>query len=290
MNSSITVAAVSARNLVGHPDKTIAHYDSWISRIQKINPNTEVFLFPELGLTGFWNNIEILDLAEEVPGTATEQLSRVAKDRNVAICAGIAERENDRYYITQIMIGPEGFLGKYQKVTLNLKMMGRFFSCGSSFPVFDYKGFRFGINICKDNGFGMNAKFISDQHADVLLAPSTSGNGTAKKWTDQQLPRSQRHAKKCGMTIVACNHSGDKVLPDGSCQAYPGGFFAIDPGGEVIERSQQVSCNDEEYVLVEINKDGITPTEIVKPNDSDVETHFKQLTADGHRIIHQART
>ena len=143
------IAAVSATNIVGDKESTIMNYEKWIIAIQGQYPEVNLILFPELGIPGFWVNEEVLSYAESIPGSSINRLCDLAKTYHVNLAVGIAEKDNNKFYITHVFVTPEGLLGKYRKVTLNLKMMGRFFSCGDQFPVFETEGVKIGINICK---------------------------------------------------------------------------------------------------------------------------------------------
>jgi predicted amidohydrolase len=59
-------------------------------------------------------------LAEEVPsGPATRRMERLAKDLDCYLSFGLSEKAGDRFYITQVFVGPHGFCYRYRKTWLH---------------------------------------------------------------------------------------------------------------------------------------------------------------------------
>lgn len=61
-----------------------------------------------------------LDLfAEAVPdGPSTQQMLALAKELDVCLAFGLSERDGERYYITQVFVGPQGLIHRYRKTWL----------------------------------------------------------------------------------------------------------------------------------------------------------------------------
>lgn len=59
------------------------------------------------------------ELAEVVPGgRSTQRMAALAAELNCFISFGLSEVEDERYYITQAFVGPEGFVYRYRKTWL----------------------------------------------------------------------------------------------------------------------------------------------------------------------------
>jgi predicted amidohydrolase len=59
-------------------------------------------------------------LAESVPGgRSTARFERLAKELGCFISFGLSEKDKDRFYITQVFVGPEGFIYRYRKTWLH---------------------------------------------------------------------------------------------------------------------------------------------------------------------------
>ena len=58
----------------------------------------------------------VKELAEQVPeGPSTRRLMKLAQRLKCYLSFGLAETRDRRYYITQVFVGPEGFLYRYRK-------------------------------------------------------------------------------------------------------------------------------------------------------------------------------
>jgi predicted amidohydrolase len=78
----------------------------------------DLMVLPELFSTGyhFLNQKEALGLSESIPeGPTTQTLIRICNKNQTSIIAGIAERYGNRSYNSAVIIGPNGYLGKYRK-------------------------------------------------------------------------------------------------------------------------------------------------------------------------------
>ena len=81
----------------------------------------DLMILPELFSTGyhFLNQKEALKLSEPIPeGPTTQTLTRICDKNQISIIAGIAERDENRSYNSAVVIGPNGYLGKYRKIHL----------------------------------------------------------------------------------------------------------------------------------------------------------------------------
>src|SRR2546430_986977 len=79
-----------------------------------------LIVLPELANTGyaFATREEAYAHAEPVPdGPTTRAWLAVARDRGVHLVAGLAECDGDgvRLFDTAVLLGPDGFIGKYRK-------------------------------------------------------------------------------------------------------------------------------------------------------------------------------
>ena len=59
------------------------------------------------------------ELAEAVPdGRSTRFIIQLAKEQNVYVSFGLSEKDGERFYISQVFVGPAGFLYRYRKTWL----------------------------------------------------------------------------------------------------------------------------------------------------------------------------
>ena len=83
--------------------------------------DAEIIVLPELFNTGYLitSKKEAFDLSEPLPGgKTTEELSAIARKKNVHIVAGLIERHAEDLFNSAVVISPSGYLGKYRKIHL----------------------------------------------------------------------------------------------------------------------------------------------------------------------------
>ena len=57
------------------------------------------------------------ELAEPVPdGPSVTRLVQIANRHRLVVCAGLSETERDIVYNAQVLVGPDGYIGKQRKL------------------------------------------------------------------------------------------------------------------------------------------------------------------------------
>src|SRR5262249_19196006 len=88
------------------------------SIVEAARQRADLVVLPET-LTYYGLGRSYVDVAEPVPGPATDYFGALAKQHNLYIVAGLLERERHLVYNVALLLGPDGkVLGKYRKVTL----------------------------------------------------------------------------------------------------------------------------------------------------------------------------
>lgn len=133
-----------------------------------------LIVLPELASTGysFDTREEAYAHAELVPdGPTCQAWTAAALKHDAYIVAGIAEIDGVRLYDTAVLIGPEGYIGRYRKTHLwNREKL--IFTAGDEYPVFDTRIGRIGLLICWDIWFPEVARILAAQGADVICSPN----------------------------------------------------------------------------------------------------------------------
>ena len=132
-------------------------------------------VLPELCNTGyaFQSRAEACDLAENVPeGESSSAWLDTARDREIYIVAGIAEKEGSKLFNSAVFFGPKGHIGTFRKVHLwgdeNL-----YFEPGDlGFPVFSTPFGRVGLMICYDQWFPEAYRTCALRGADIVCVPT----------------------------------------------------------------------------------------------------------------------
>jgi predicted amidohydrolase len=170
--SDIKCAAVQFDMQVGIDNKdknlalTLRHIDEAAAR------GARLIVLPELASTGysFDTRAEAYEHAEPVPDGPTCRAWIDAAQRHQAyIVAGIAELDGVHLYDTAVLIGPDGYIGRYRKTHLwNREKL--IFTPGDAYPVFETRIGRIGLLICWDIWFPEVARILAVQGADIICS------------------------------------------------------------------------------------------------------------------------
>jgi N-carbamoylputrescine amidase len=202
----------------------------------------------------------LFDLAEAIPGPATETLAKIAKKNKVAIVASLFERRAAGiYHNTCAVIDADGtFLGKYRKMHIPddpLYYEKFYFTPGDlGFPNFDTRYGRIGVQICWDQWYPEGSRAIALQGAQVIFYPTSIGWHPAEKkefgaaQLDAWRTIQRSHAIANGVYVAVVNRVGFEGNPKAGDTGleFWGNSFAADPFGEVVAEAS----NDKEEILV----------------------------------------
>jgi predicted amidohydrolase len=173
---------------LGEPDRVLNDIDGWCGKAAA--EGIELVLFPELVIHGHCTP-NTWELAEPVPdGPSVRRLEDIARRRGLVLCAGLSEKERDIVFNTQVLVGPQGYIGKQRKLHLSRDEVF-YYKGGREMPVFDIGPCRLGIIICYDNQFPEVARVLALRGAEVLLMPHA---GRFKLWNDT--PESEAAARR----------------------------------------------------------------------------------------------
>ena len=274
---SVRVAAVSMNSELGKPFQVFDAIAAWCGRAKA--EGAELVLFPELIVPGHCTPTT-WEIAEPVPeGPSVRTLVSLAQQHGLLLSAGLAEKERDIVYNTQVVVGPEGYVGKQRKIHLSRDEV-LYYKGGKDLPVFDLGKCRVGIVICYDNMFPEVARVLALRGAEILLMPHAA---RLKMWDDT--PQSEAAARHYsfeylkGYALRARENACFGVLADqagraGYVDLYPpkhpnqphhaGTAIFFGPDGEVIAHAQTERVRDE-MVVVTLDAAGLA-NERSQPN------------------------
>lgn len=129
----------------------------------------DVVLLPELFTSGYSFSLDIAEVAQTVPGPATDFLSQVASKHNVYVYGSLVERDGQRFHNCGVFISPDkGYTAKYRKAHL-FGDEKRIFGPGEGVTVVETRVGRLGLSICYDLCFPEFIRGIVLAGAEVLL-------------------------------------------------------------------------------------------------------------------------
>ncbi|MEE9372976.1 MAG: nitrilase family protein [Saprospiraceae bacterium] len=138
----------------------------------------DVISFHEMSITAYTftkelSCEEIIDLAEEVPnGESIKQLIKISRENNIAILAGLVEKENKEIFNTYVCVHQGEVIAKFRKLH---PFISKFMVAGSNYEVFDLMGWKCGILICYDNNIIENVRATTLMGANLIFAPHVTG-------------------------------------------------------------------------------------------------------------------
>jgi N-carbamoylputrescine amidase len=231
----------------------------------------QVVCLPELFQTQYFCQREdaaLFDLAEPIPGPATEQLSQAARKHRVVLIASLFEkRAPGVYHNTAAIFDTDGKLrGIYRKMHIPddpLYYEKFYFTPGDlGFRAMDTSVGRLGTLVCWDQWYPEGARLTALQGATVLFYPTAIGWHPAEK---AQLGAAQHdawrtiqraHAIANGVYVAVINRVGFETgnvrgnSATGAGLEFWGGSFLCDPFGRVLA---EASHDKEEILTGEID-------------------------------------
>jgi len=179
MPKEVTVALAQISSRVGDKEHNIKEMEKKIKQAKR--KGAHLVTFPELALTGYVVRDLAYELAEPVPiGPSIRQITDFAKRENVHVIFGLIEKSAKAGAIlhnTAVLIGPKGFIGKYQKMHLPTHSVfeeKRYFRQGYQTPVYETSIGKLGMIICYDIYFPEITRLMRLRGAQLIVCISAS--------------------------------------------------------------------------------------------------------------------
>jgi N-carbamoylputrescine amidase len=249
----MVVAAVSPKSYINQKDRIISNMEKWI--IQAKQKRTDLILFPELNITGYFPNDIVTDIAEKVPGPSSDKVIKLAEKYEIVICYGLVEKDDGKFYCTQVLTGENGIIGKQRKIHVPAHEQ-RYWTFGDRIDVFDIGKAKVGISICRDSFFGEMTRTLYFKGAELILMPFAYYNFPRKDYLRKSIHGMSiiKASWTNGTFNVVCNHAEyrepSEWEPKG--RKYPGWAGVIDPWGDVVNFISK-DGNSEEIVIEELD-------------------------------------
>jgi len=205
----------------------------------------KLIVFPEQSLQGYLHNLAVFKNetmeyqhknAEPVPGgESVQQIIKKAKETDMYIVFGMTECDPsegpDVLYNTDVLVGPEGFIGKYRKVHQPLDEL-HVYRPGDGWEVYDIGFAKVGMLICYDKAFPESTRELALQGAEILImptawplsAPDADPKTDYSAYLADIFERTRAAENQCW--FISSNHvgrSGDHVFFGNSRIIYPNG-------------------------------------------------------------------
>ena len=239
----IRIAAIVSNAEVGNTVKNLKQMADWVRKAAE--KKASIVCFPEMAITGYHVRKEITEVAEPVPGPATDYLLNLAKDKEITILAGLPEKDSSGHiYASHVVITPKGIKGVYRKIHLGPSEK-TLFTAGDSIHVFEINNFKFGIQLCYDAHFPELSTAMALKGADLIFIPHASPQTISKEKIKSWMRHLPARAYDNGIFVIANNLCGK----NGQGLTFPGVCVVLSPAGEIIH---SYAGADEKMIIADL--------------------------------------
>ncbi|MCJ7431422.1 carbon-nitrogen hydrolase family protein [Candidatus Bathyarchaeota archaeon] len=239
----------------------------------------ELIVFPELSLTGYVVRDEIYELAEPIPGPATEAVEKIAQKTKTYIVFGmpeLSEKAQATIHNTAVLVGPEGLIGKYQKMYLPTHSVfeeKRYFRPGYQAAAFDTKLGKIGLIICYDIFFPEVSRLTRLEGAQLIVCISASP--AIRRMFFETLTVARALENTAFLAYV--NLVG---IEDGL--QFCGGSKLVGPNGRILAKAKY---DKEDMIMGTVNYADIRPVEAFVPTLRDLRPElFDKLKENAEKL------
>jgi len=242
-----------------------------------VSKGAELIVLQELHLGPYFCQTEkpaYFDLAEPIPGPATEAFGALAMEFSVVIVACVFERRAaGLYHNTAVVLEKDGSIaGKYRKMHIpdDPGYYEKYYFTPGDLgfrPIVSSVG-RLGVLVCWDQWYPEAARLMALSGAELLLYPTAIGwvpgesEAERRLMLDAWMTIQRSHAIANGLPVICANRVGFEPAPEsaGSGQIFWGNSFIIGPQGEFMARAGH---DTDEVLTAQID---MARTEVVRHN------------------------
>jgi predicted amidohydrolase len=205
----------------------------------------ELLLFSELFMSPFFPNRLERDFDRwflEADGEVMRTLCGYAREHRIAAVFGFGERTASAYFNSALVCDESGTtVGIYRKTHIPAYFPDErqggtgsyekfYFTPGASLPVFDWRGVRFGIQICNDRLYPEPSRVLAARGAQMILMPIcfSTYSDPAHRSSIWEVPLRSR-AYENGVYVVASNRVGIE-----GPRHHLGRSMVVDPRGMIL--------------------------------------------------------
>lgn len=238
-----------------NPKRNLAKIKSLLDPLE-----ADLIVLPELVTTGylFADRKELKQVSESAyTGMTADFFREMAVKKNTGYVVGFAEREEDDFFNSSMLINPDGNIFVYRKTHLFDEEKKWFKPGNSGFRVFTTKsGVRLGMMICFDWLFPEAARTLALRGAQIIAHPAN----LVLPWCQQaMITRSLENR----VFSVTANRIGTEVVAHKSL-TFTGMSQIISSKGEIIKR---LNDSEERVLITEIQPELADDKKVTLNND-----------------------
>ena len=273
----IKIALAQIACIRADKNKNIDKMKSFIEEARK--KDAKLVIFPELSLTGYVLRDLLYEIAELVPGPSVKKIAEIARENGLYIVFGMPEKSEKAesvIYNTAVLVGPEGYIGKYRKMYLPTHSAfeeKRYFRPGYGTPVFKTELGKIGLMICYDTFFPEVSRALKLRGAQIIICISASP-AVRRNFFETLIAA---RAIENNTFVIYVNLVG---IEEGL--QFWGGSRIISPSGSIIKKAKY---DKEDLVVGEIDLDDIKHVAAFVPTIRDLRPElYEQLKREAETI------
>jgi predicted amidohydrolase len=188
----ITIATAQFQPATGDKEYNLSKIEELAARAA--GAGARIINFHEMCVTSYTflkdlGKAAMLQLAEEIPsGRSVQRLIRLARKLDVAILAGLLEKEDGKLYNTYLCVTAGGVVTRFRKLH---PFISKHLSPGKEYAVFELFECKCGILICYDNNVIENVRATALLGAEIIFMPHVTGCTPSpmpgRGWVDRDL-------------------------------------------------------------------------------------------------------
>ena len=208
--------------------------------------------------------VDLFDLAEPIPGPASNHYSQLAKQLGIVLVTSLFEKRSEGlYHNTAVIFDTDGHMaGTYRKMHIpdDPAYYEKFyFTPGDlGFQPIETSLGKLGVLVCWDQWYPEAARLMTLAGAEILIYPTAIGFESSDTPDEQERQREawmtvQRgHAIANGLPLIAVNRVGLEPDPSGQTKGinFWGSSFVCGPQGEVLAKAP---TDSEAEMMVQID-------------------------------------
>ena len=222
--------------------------------------NADLIVLPELAASGYlFNNTKELKKMSESSrdGHTAKLFKKLAKEKNTSYVVGFAEKADDKFFNSAMLVNPDGSIFIYRKTQLFFEEKKWFEPGNTGFKIFKAKrGIQIGMMVCFDWIFPECARTLALKGAQIIAHPSN----LVLPWCQQAMITRSIENRVFSITTnrTGTERNAEKEL------TFTGMSQIINPRGEIIKRLNEF---EESVYIAEIDPEEANDKKATVHND-----------------------
>jgi N-carbamoylputrescine amidase len=216
--------------------------------------DADIVCLPEMALLG-WVYPDAHKRAHPIPGKSSRALSQLAREHQVHLCVGLAEKQGGCLYDTALLIDDKGeILLKHRKMNLLSELMTPPYTPGEEVSIAETRFGRIGVLICADtHDSGILAAMAELKPRLVLVPYGYAAQEDAWPGHGKALENVVAHTgKTTGAPVIGTNLIGEISHGPWRGMTYGGHSVAADGEGRILAIAKDL---DRDVQLVTLSLD-----------------------------------